>query len=220
MVGELGETLEDLVEAHEYLPGRQSRDAGDTSYDQLLEVLLTAALPDLVGKGDEQVLERRIVRVPACVGSSEASLPRGSAAREQQRVTIALVLTPRPDQLVRVQRLADVVRRRPEGYRATVEDERRPGFRERDDEPCRDVVDSSQVSDEARRGSDRDEELDDGRREGEQIEWPGGRSGRREEEGKRKRWHGRSFEVARRAAVAFLRRGGLPGAVPSTWNST
>jgi len=81
-----GDVVQQIVEAHESVPGLVSSCGDDALDEELFKVFLTSALPDLVSKGDELIFSRRIFFIPPGVGAGKASLPFGGSVVEQQIV--------------------------------------------------------------------------------------------------------------------------------------
>jgi len=66
------DAVEEIVEAHEDVPRLVSSCGDDALDEELFQVFLTPALPDLVSKGDELIFSRRIFITPPGVGTGKA----------------------------------------------------------------------------------------------------------------------------------------------------
>ena len=77
--------------------------------DELLEVWLANAFPELVRKGDQSLLQRHVEIAPTSMRDANSGDLRRHAARHQQRLARRLVIAAGTIELARVLDLADIV---------------------------------------------------------------------------------------------------------------
>lgn len=120
-IGIGGDAGELVVHGHENLPRLLTAGVGESLHDQLFEFGHAFALPDLVGKADQHIVEAHAGFGPRRMGSREPGEFLTDTTLDQKPVSVLLMGRPRPGQFFRVNDLADVVGRRPEQHRLTVD---------------------------------------------------------------------------------------------------
>lgn len=169
-VGAVSDRFDDGIEADEHVPTRLAGCGGDVDDDVLFEVLVAAPLPHLVGQRDEPILDGCAIVAPRSVGPGEAGDASIEAVVEEELATGDFVPAPRSAQFLRMQRLADVVRRRAIEDGLSIEPQRCPLRGQCLRERAGGVVYQAEVRDQTRGSVQNNDEVADGRRKRNEVQ--------------------------------------------------